>query len=105
MGSNTVSHNTESMRNWSAAVEDYALEYDRLINSLYALVEQFANSKDFRGGLSEDFLDKFINQKTQFLSYSEIFRECSELINKTATKIDNDHAELKSRIQRNNPFN
>lgn len=104
MGTNIVSHDTELMRNWSNTMEDNSDDYDRLINRLYALVEEFAGSSDFRGGLSSDFLDKVLSQKNTFQRYSTTFRECSKLISDTSRKIDSDDAELKSIIGRANPL-
>ncbi len=99
-----VSHDTNLMRDWSSNVEERANDYDTLVNRLYTLVDQFVGSSDFKGGLSADFENAVVSQKPQFMKYSETFRECVELINQTATNIDNDEAELQSNINSANPL-
>ena len=100
----TVSHNTELMRSWSTTMTDKSNNYDDLVARLYSLVDQFVGSEDFKGGLSTDFEDKVISQRPAFERYSATFNECSDLINKTATNIDSDEAELKGAINRANPL-
>ena len=100
----TVSHNTDSMRNWSKNMEGNADNYDMLINRLYSLIDDFVGSKNFSGGLSSDFKTNVQDKKQKFLMYSTTFRESSELVNKRAVKIDSDEAQLKSYFQRNNPL-
>ena len=100
----TVSHNTDSMRNWSKDMEGKADSYDMLVNRLYSLVDDFVGSKNFSGGLSNDFKTNVQDKKQKFLMYSTTFRECSELITKRAAKIDSDEAQLKNYFQRNNPL-
>lgn len=104
MSTNVVSHDTASMRNWSNTMDSNSNSYDDLINRLYSLVDQFAGSNEFKGGLSADFLNTVMNQKQAFLDYSRTFAECSEIIKSTATKIDSDEAQLKSIINRANPL-
>lgn len=104
MGTGIVSHDTNLMRDWSNTMNENNDNYEYLINRLYLLVDQFVGSDEFRGGLSTDFADKVLSQKPAFIKYSETFKECSELINSTAGKIDSDEAELKSRISAGNPL-
>ena len=104
MGMGTVSHNTGSMRNWASNMDSNAEEYDSLINRLYSLIEEFTNSSDFSGGLSTDFYNAVIDKKSAFMSYSTTFRECAQLINKTASRIDSNEAELKNRFNSSNPL-
>ncbi len=99
-----VSHDTEQMRNWSGNMENQANDYDSLINRLYAIIDGFVGSPQFKGGLSSDFLDKVLSKKSAFMQYSETFRDCSELINSTAGRIDSDEEALKARIARANPL-
>lgn len=100
----TVSHNTSSMRNWSKDMDGSAENFDMLINRLYSLIDDFAGSKNFSGGLSNDFKTNVQDKKQKFLMYSTTFREASELVTKRAAKIDSDEAQLKSYFQRNNPL-
>ena len=104
MSSNTVSHNTDSMRSWSKNMESNAGEYDMLINSLYTLIDQFVGSKEFSGGLASDLLTNLESYKGKFRSYSETFRSAAELISSRAKKIDDDDAMLKNRINSANPL-
>lgn len=104
MSTDVVSHNTDSMRAWSGTMDANSNSYDDLINRLYTLIDQFAGSNDFKGGLSSDFLDKVLNQRQAFLNYSRTFEDCSEIIKSTATKIDSDEAQLRSIIERANPL-
>lgn len=99
-----VSHDTDQMRNWSDNIENQANDYDSLINRLYAIIDGFVGSPQFRGGLSNDFLEKVLSKKSAFMQYSETFRECSELIATTAGKIDSDEDALMARIARANPL-
>lgn len=99
-----VSHNTDRMRDWSSAVDTKAGDYDSLINRLYNLIEGFAGSEQFKGGLSVDLLNNMNELKPQFLKYSSTFRDCTELIRSRATGIDNDEAALKGRIDKSNPL-
>ena len=104
MGTGVVSHDTELMRNWSNTMGENTNQYDSLVNRLYGLIDQFVGSEEFRGGLSTDFMDKVMSQKPAFIRYSDTFKECAELINSTATRIDSDEAELKSAINSANPL-
>lgn len=99
-----VSHDTDLMRDWSSNIDERANDYDSLVTRLYTLVDQFVGSPDFKGGLSTDFENTVINQKPEFLKYSETFRECVELINTTATNIDSDESDLQSGINNANPL-
>ena len=47
-----VSHDTNAMRTWSNNVDQNSGDYDDLISKLYALVDQFVGSPQFKGGLS-----------------------------------------------------
>ena len=78
--------------------------YDSLINRLYNLVEAFAGSELFKGGLSADLLNKMTEVKPQFLKYSSTFRDCTDLTRSIAKTIDTDEANLKSRITSSNPL-
>ena len=98
-----VSHNTDQMRNWSNVMDTNAGDYDSLINRLYNLIEGFAGSEQFRGGLSTEFLNQIMDMKPQFLKYSATFRDCNDLIRSRAKAIDIDESNLKSRIGRANP--
>jgi len=104
MGSGTVSHNTGAMRNWSSNMTSNAEEYDALINRLYSLIEEFTGSSDFSGGLSTDFYNAVVEKKSAFMSYSATFRECADLINKRASKIDSNEADLKNKFNNANPL-
>jgi hypothetical protein len=92
------------MRNWSNVMDTNAGDYDSLINRLYNLIEGFAGSEQFRGGLSTDFLNQIMDMKPQFLKYSATFRDCDDLIRARAKSIDIDEANLASRIERANPL-
>lgn len=105
MSSNIISRDTESMRNWSNAMNANAENYDALVHELYSLIDQFAGSSDFSGGLSRDFLDRMSSLKPDFQKYSTTFEECSKVIKDTSIRMDNTDAELVSRIASNNPFN
>lgn len=99
-----VSHNTDGMRDWSAVMDTNAGDYDSLINRLYNLVEGFAGSEQFRGGLSSDLINRMTELKPQFLKYSSTFRDCTDLIRSRAKAIDADESNLKGRIDRANPL-
>lgn len=99
-----VSHNTEGMRSWSNKLGENSNNYDDLVARLYNLVDQFVGSADFKGGLSTDFEEMVVSQRPAFERYSQTFRECVDLINQTATNIDNDEAELKNMINSSNPL-
>ena len=99
-----VSHNTDAIREWSNVMDDNAGDYDSLINRLYNLVEAFAGSELFKGGLSTDLLNKMAEVKPEFLKYSSTFRDCTELTRSIAKAIDTDEANLKSRITSSNPL-
>ena len=99
-----VSHNTDGMRDWSAVMDTNAGDYDSLINRLYNLVEGFAGSEQFRGGLSADLINRMTELKPQFLKYSSTFRDCTDLIRSRATGIDSDEAALKGKINKLNPL-
>lgn len=99
-----VSHNTDRMRDWSSVMDTNAGDYDSLINRLYSLVEGFAGSEQFKGGLSTDLLNRMTELKPQFLKYSSTFRDCTDLIRSRAQGIDSDEANLKSRIEKSNPL-
>ena len=104
MGSGRVSHNTGAMRNWSSNMTSNAEEYDALISRLYSLIEEFTSSSDFSGGLSTDFYNAVVEKKSAFMSYSATFRECADLINKRAARIDSNETELKSKFNNANPL-
>ncbi len=99
-----VSHDTTGMRDWSGAMENNASDYDSLINRLYTIIDGFVGSEQFKGGLSGDFLDKVLSKRSAFMQYSETFRECAELLTKTAGRIDSDEESLRARISRGNPL-
>lgn len=101
--SGIVSHDTDQMRNWSNTMDTNASDYDDLISKLYILIDQFVGS-EFKGGLSTDFVSKVIEQRPTFMKYSETFKECSELINSRAQKIDSDEEQLRSMINKANPL-
>ena len=103
--SNVISHDTAGMRKWSGSMENLADDYDSLVARLYALVDGFVGSPQFKGGLSADFADNVLSKKQAFLEYSETFKECSEYLKSRAGRIDSDEAELKSRIASSNPLN
>ena len=104
MGSGRVSHNTGAMRNWSSNMTSNAEEYDALINRLYSLIEEFTSSSDFSGGLSTDFYNAVVEKKSAFMSYSATFRECADLINKRAARIDSNETDLKNKFNNANPL-
>ena len=104
MGSSIVSHNTGAMRNWSSNMTSNAEEYDALINRLYSLIEEFTSSSDFSGGLSTDFYNAVVEKKSAFMSYSATFRECADLINKRAARIDSNETDLKNKFNNANPL-
>jgi hypothetical protein len=99
-----VSHNTDGMRDWASVMDTNAGDYDSLINRLYNLVEGFAGSEQFRGGLSTDLIDRMADLKPQFLKYSSTFRDCTDLIKSRAKAIDADESNLKGRIEKANPL-
>jgi hypothetical protein len=99
-----VSHSTEKMRDWSGNIGENADNYDDMINHLYGLIDEFVGSEEFKGGITQDFHDRVISHKNDFLRYSSTFRECTDYINKAATNIDNDEAELKAQFDRANPL-
>lgn len=101
---NIVSHDTELMREWSTTVEEHSNSYDDLISRLYAIVDGFVGSPEFKGGLSEDFFNTVISQRNNFMQYSDTFKECAKLISTKAGNIDSDEAQLKSMINRANPL-
>ena len=100
-----VGHNTEKMRTWSNDMNNNSNEYGTLIRNLYNLVEEFANSNEFKGGLSDEFLQSFLAMKQEYLSYENIFNECTELINAKAHSIDADDSYLQNRVRSGNPLN
>ena len=104
MSAGIVSHDTDQMRNWSNTVDNNSGDYGSLIRSLYSLVEDFAGSSQFKGGLSSDFLNTFQAQKSEYLKYETTFNECAELIKNRAQNIDSDEAYLQSRINGSNPL-
>ena len=97
-----VSHNTDQMRDWSAVMDTNAQDYDSLINRLYNLIEGFAGSELFKGGLSVDLLNQMTDLKPQFFKYSSTFRDCTDLIRTRAKAIDTDESNLRSRIDKSN---
>ena len=105
MSNGTVGNNSDGMRNWSSNIEGNADDYDRLVNNLYSLVESFANSRDFKGTLSDTFYNSFIAMKPEFLKYSATFRDCAELIRRNAANIDNNRSYLNNKINSQNYFN
>ncbi len=104
MAAGIVSHDTDQMRTWSNTMDSNSGDYGSLIRTLYNLVEDFANSPQFKGGLSSDFLERFTAQKGEFLKYETTFNECSELVKSRAQNIDSDEAYLHSRINSANPL-
>ena len=100
--SNAVSNNTIGMRDWSKNIDSQADSYDELIRKLYTLVDQFANSEDFRGSLSKEFENVVLNQRPMFDSYSSTFRECAEYIKSTANKIDSENDALAAQMRSGN---
>ena len=104
MGSNIISRDTNSMRNWSNTMNANADNYDALVNELYSLIDQFVGSSDFNGCLSREFLQKMEVLKPEFKKYSTVFEEYSKMIKDISIRMDNTDAELASRIARGNPF-
>lgn len=100
--SNAVSNNTQGMNEWSRNIESQADSYDELIRKLYTLVDQFANSEDFRGSLSKEFENTVLNQRQMFDSYSDTFRQCTEYMKRTANRIDAENDELAARMRSGN---
>ena len=70
-----TSHDTTQMRDWSTTMDNNASDYDSLINRLYALIDEFVGSEKFKGGLSADFGEKVLSQRSTFMRYSDTFRE------------------------------
>lgn len=101
---NRHGHDTREMRNWSGTMETNADDYDSLVNRLYALIDVFVGSEQFRGGLSADFLQKVGSQKSTFLRYSETFRDFADLINSRANVNDANQQDLEALINRANPL-
>lgn len=101
--SDIVSHNTELMRDWTGNLKNNTTVYDDLVNRMYTLIEQFAGSNDFKGGLSDEFVNVVLNRKQFFKDYSETFNECISVMNKTANKIDDDTNRL-ANMYNNNDF-
>lgn len=104
MSTGIVSHDTDQMRNWSNTMDSNSGDYGSLIRTLYGLVEDFAGSSQFKGGLSSDFLNTFQAQKGEYLKYETTFNECAELIKNRAQNIDSDEAYLQSKINSGNPL-
>lgn len=102
--STIVSHDTSLMQNWSNTMQSNNSDYESLVRELYSLVEEFANSNDFKGGLSTNFLDTFLGRKQAFLDFAQDFNECSEYIKARARDIESDESYLKSKIESNNPL-
>ena len=100
--SNTVSNNTGAMNDWSSNITTQADDYDLLVKKLYALVDSFANSENFRGSLSKEFENVVLNQRPMFDSYSSTFRECAEYIKSTANKIDSENDALAAQMRSGN---
>ena len=67
-----VSHNTDRMRDWSSAVDSKAGDYDSLIDRLYNLVEGFAGSANFKGGLSTDLLSNMTELYSLYISDNKL---------------------------------
>ena len=101
---NRHGHDTREMRNWAGTMNTNADDYDSLVNRLYALIDGFVGSEQFRGGLSADFLQKVASQKSTFLRYSETFRDFADLINSRAGINDSKQQDLEARINRANPL-
>ena len=99
-----VTHNTDAMRTWSGDITNAANDYRDYINSLYNLVDTLV-SADFTGGLSKDFENAVLDKRDDFNRLGEVLDECSDLIDKTSTTIDNDEEELKASIESHNSFN
>ena len=79
-------------------------DYDDLITRFYNLVDQFVGSAEFKGGLSEEFFNVVINKRSEFLQYSETFRECAKYMTTKAGNIDSDEAQMKAMFNRANPL-
>ena len=99
-----VSHNTDEMREWSTNIKEHDNDFNDLINKLYSLIENFAGSEDFRGALSEDLLDHALEQKEEFLRFSDTFQECYKMVNDIASNIDEDEIYLRNKINNQNPL-
>lgn len=102
--SEIISHNTEAMRDWATVVTENSNLYSDQIEALYSLVDQFAGSPDFKGGLSTDFENQVIDLKPKFEEYAQVIEECVEIIKERATVIDDVESELDSSLKRENPL-
>ena len=72
MSSNLVSHDTDKMRNWSNTMNSNSSDYRNLIDELYALIADFANSNIFKGGLATDLSTNIEEQKSEYLRYETL---------------------------------
>lgn len=99
-----VSHDTNLMQNWSNNMQSNNSDYESLIRELYALVEEFASSDDFKGGLSTNFLENFLGKKQSFMDFSQAFNDTVDYIKSRARDIESDEAYLQSKIENNNPL-
>lgn len=104
MSANIVSHDTDKMRTWSTTMETNSSDYRNLIDELYSLVDEFAGSSIFKGGLSTDLSTNIEGQKTAYINYQTLFEEASDILKNRAQNIDSDEAYLQSRINQNNPL-
>ena len=97
-----VSNNTDKINAWAGDVNTTADDYDTLVSRLYALVDMFANSEDFKGTVSKEIENNVLNQRKMFDSYSGTFREASGYMKKVGMKIANDTEELIARAKSGN---
>ncbi|MDD5888530.1 MAG: hypothetical protein PUC82_03465 [bacterium] len=104
MSSNLVSHDTDKMRNWSNTMNSNSSDYRNLIDELYALIADFANSNIFKGGLATDLSTNIEEQKSEYLRYETLFNEAADILKSRSQKIDSDEAYLQNRIRNNNPM-
>lgn len=104
MSGNIVSHDTDQMRTWSTNMNSNAADYRNLIDELYGLIDEFAGSSMFKGGLSTDLATNTEGQKANFIKFETTFNDAADILKNRAQNIDSDEAYLQSRIQNNNPM-
>lgn len=97
-----VSHNTEEMRAWANELKNNTNVYDNLVRDLYTIMQGFAGSSDFKGGLSDTLINNINRMRPFFEEYSDTFLECIKYIVSTASDIDSDTSRLKQYIENNN---
>ena len=97
-----VSHNTEEMRAWANELKNNTNAYDNLVRDLYTIMQGFAGSADFKGGLSDTLINNINRMRPFFEEYSDTFLECIKYIVSTASDIDSDTSRLKQYIENNN---